>query len=190
MGVHLFRTGTLGCHEAAPRPRQPTDRRRSETWTLTKSMGCMSSGAAADKLISENTTGRVLRASAHRIRSKYAHRPPVRYLSTEMCGHQTAPLTGSVEIPLTGPGAGPPFRNSSRPAGTGVLFVNTGVIFCSTYYVFERVQRPRRTFYGTLKKIQNSRSASGCLISTKNTLRAVRFFGQAPSGSHNAATRP
>ena len=150
MGVHLFRTGTLGCHEAAPRPRQPTDRRRSETWTLTKCMGCTSSGGAADKLISENTTGRVLRASAHRIRSEHPHRPPVRCLQAKVRGHQKNPLTASAEMPLTGPGAGPPFRNSSRPAGTGVLFVNTSVIFCSTYYVFESVPLPRRTFYGTL----------------------------------------
>lgn len=62
-------------------------------------------------------------------------------------------------------GGGP--RLDTPPGGAGVFFLDTGVILCSIYCVFKRAPRPRRTFYGTLYNIQNSRSASEFLTSSK-----------------------
>ena len=101
----------------------------------TKYVAGTSSGATADRLISENTT---------------QPRPPRRYLSAEVRGPQTALLTGSVEIPLTGPEAWAPDQELP-PREPGVIFVETGMIFCSAYRVFERAPQSRRTLPPTME---------------------------------------
>ena len=70
------------------------------------------------------------------------------------------------------------------PGDPGILFWNTGVIFCNNYLVFARAARPRHTFYGTLYKIQNSINASEFPSFANKTVLGVTFFGQAPPGCH------
>ena len=50
---------------------------------------------------------------------------------------------------MTGPEAGAPVQKLP-PGEPGVLFLDTSVIFCSVYRVFERAPRPRRTLPPTL----------------------------------------
>ena len=54
----------MGCHKNADLPRRPKDCRRLEAHTLTKYLAGKSSGAAANKLSSENTTGHDLQVAA------------------------------------------------------------------------------------------------------------------------------
>ena len=115
--VNHLRTGAHGCPKNDPLPRRPTNCQCSETCKRTKYVAGTSSGAAADKLPSENTTGHVFQAAADRTISEH-----------------TSPSSGPVPIgrsarpsnadPLLcllgylGPGGRPRpcFRNSSRGA--------------------------------------------------------------------------
>ena len=69
------------------------------------------------------------------------------------------------------------------PGGPGILFWNTGVIFCNNYLVFARTARPRHTFYGTLYKIQNSINASEFLSFANKTVLGLPFSGRRPRGA-------
>ena len=70
----FFGQAPPGSHKDALLPRQPTDCRSSENQKLAKYVAGTASGAAADRLISENTTRRVLRAATDRILSEHTGR--------------------------------------------------------------------------------------------------------------------
>ena len=91
----IFQTGARrGCLEAAPLSRQPTDCRCSETQTSRTYVPSTSSGPAADKLMSKNTTGHLLRTAAERTLSEH-----------------TAPSSGLVSVGQgTRPSNGLPYR--------------------------------------------------------------------------------
>ena len=76
--------------------------------------------------------------------------PPGWHLSAEERGPQTAPLNGSVEMSLTGDRK--PWPPVQKLIQRGVLFLDTGLIFCNTFWAFEKTSRPQRTFYTTLWK--------------------------------------
>ena len=126
----LFRTGAPGVPQGCPpcqdglrtahalRPTSPT-----------KYVAGTSSGAAADKLPSENTTGHVLRTYLPILRTVY--------VSAEVCGLQTLLLTGSVEIPLTGPEATAPVQKL-LPEGAWLTLFEHRRNLCSTYLFYIR----------------------------------------------------
>ena len=150
-----MRTGVRGVPQGCPQPWPPTDCRRYETQRRRKYVVGMSSGAAADKLISENTTRHVQRAADHMILSEHTASS-----GPKSVGRGTRPSNVFLYWVCS---ETPP---REEPC---IRCLDTGLIFCSTYCVFERAPRPRRTFYGTLDKIQNSRSASEFLRSTNTT---------------------
>ena len=151
-------------------------------------MARTSSRVTWHKLISENTTGHFPRAAADRILSEHTAPSSGPVPASRGTRPSNAPLTKSVEIPLTGPEAKAPVQKL-LPGVPGFRFLDTGVIFCSTYCVFERARWARGTFYGEqLYKMQNSRSASEILSSTKRSY-AGSFFGQEFPGCHKAAPR-
>ena len=100
--------------------------------------------------------------------------PLARSLPAEVRGLHTAARPGCIEIPSTGLEAGAPAQKLFP--GPSVFFLNSGVIICSTYYVFERAARPQRTFPGPLYKMQTSRGASEILRSTKRPLYGADLF--------------
>ena len=85
-----------------------------------------------EKIISENTIGHVLRAAADSILSEHA-----------------APSSGPASA-----GRGTRSVEKLFPGWPSAIFLNTGVIFCTIYCVFERAPQPHRTFYRTLCKIK------------------------------------
>ena len=113
----------------------------------------MSVWAAADMLISE-----ILMRSSGLPRTAFFQnmrpRPPGQHLPAEVHGPEVALLTRSVEIPWTGLEAGGATVQKLLPGWPGTIFLNTGVVFCTIYCVFERAPQPHRTFYGTLYKIK------------------------------------
>ena len=122
----------------------------SETQTATEYVAGTSSGAAAGRFTSENTTGHVLRPAADRSLCGSV-------LQAVICRPKCAALKRqSYQVHCDtfdwarGWGWAPPFRNSSR-GRPGVLFLDTSVILCRTYCVFERAPRPRKAFFWNLE---------------------------------------
>ena len=78
-------------------------------------------------------------------------RPPGRYLSAAVRDPQTPPpLAGSVENPLTEPEAGGSVQKP-LPGKPGVLFLNTGMNFWSTYFVFKRSSKANTESYECIR---------------------------------------
>ena len=124
LGVACFGQAPPGCYKAAPTPRRSTDCRRAQTQTTFKYLADTSSGAAADKLVSEISPGNRRQDSFRTYGSLLRSRNPP--------PHSETPPRGPAIVFLS----------------TGVVSC-----YSSIYFVFERSPRPRRIFYRTLSDV-------------------------------------
>ena len=114
----------------------------------------MSSSVALHKLISENTTGHVLRAAAGKILSEHTALSSGPLPASQGARPSNVSLTKSVEIPLTGPEAGATIQKLllGRPPSS----FWTPASFCVTRILHIRKGlTAKKQFHGAFSKFRN-----------------------------------